>query len=434
MTSGMAGMPTSLITLNDDVFATLVSYLDSTTLKFFTYMLNDMPHRLFALHELRLHCVVLSPPELRVHVTNETEELYAAGATLLAKMLRGTANLRTLVMDSAEVWMSYEPQLIEVLASMQTLQEIEVQFVGANTAKLINKMQSAPVRMAFNEPRQRTRKRLLLHPQLRLPSVEYLSAQDPHNLPEPIELARDFPVWKNVVPVHLCQLIRQPSYTYGGISWSGSPASVAIDPGARANTTSAMSNIDPVAVIVELDGTWHRRIATRLRYLAVAIYGDCRQLDIANWWTTLCSALADSNVICFELRFLCDAGDSQSVNGATSASNDSSVCSFKQELVDVLGASARKTPITLRYLSLDVRPEGESLWRYDFLAPDHSQVLTTYSDLHWWSLEGVEAARVARVLDPAKGERIAAYLRSVRYDYTVDFDGLSVLSLAGGSD
>ena len=85
--------------------------------------------------------------------------------------------------------------------------------------------------------------------------------------------------------------------------------------------------------------------------------------------------------------------------------------------------SAPSYPSSLRYLSLDCNHAGDSPWRYDFLASDHNHKITTPPDLHWWPLEGAGQARVAAMIDPTKGERIAAYLRSVRDAYSVPFEG-----------
>lgn len=89
-------------------------------------------------------------------------------------------------------------------------------------------------------------------------------------------------------------------------------------------------------------------------------------------------------------------------------------------------ASAPSHPRALRYLSLDCSPTGDSPWRYDFLAPEHSHKITTPPDLHWWGLEGEGPARVATAIDATRGEQIAAYLRSVRYSFSVPFEGTDV--------
>ena len=92
----------------------------------------------------------------------------------------------------------------------------------------------------------------------------------------------------------------------------------------------------------------------------------------------------------------------------------------------VIETSAPNYPSTLRYLSLDCSPFDDSPWRYDFLAPEDSQGISTPPDLHWWTLEGTGPSRAATVTDSVKGEQIAAYLRSVKYSYSVPFEGSCV--------
>lgn len=119
------------------------------------------------------------------------------------------------------------------------------------------------------------------------------------------------------------------------------------------------------------------------------------------------------------MRFTCG----EQANAAGTCPDNTYTSSYRDEVVRALAASAPSYPSALRYLSLDCSPAGDSPWRYDFLASEGSQEITTPPDLHWWSLEGVGPSRVATVLDAAKGEKIAAYLRSVRYSYSVPFEG-----------
>ncbi|TFY65476.1 hypothetical protein EVJ58_g1945 [Rhodofomes roseus] len=328
----MAGIPASLLDLNDDVLVTLASYLDSTSAlrlswtsraiylithhlalqsvtlrsalnitKFCSYMLNDMPHRLFALRELHLRCVVLSAYELTAHVTNHTEDFYVAGAKLLSKVFREATNLRVLSMDSADMWMAYETQMISVLSSMRTLQEIELEIIGAHTSEFINTMQSAPRRLFFRKPDRQLEsdRRLRLDPQLRLRSVEFLTVNDPDNSPELSDLAQAFPGvknliigesrthlragrrrgttsiptalwenlervrcppssfehWRNIVRIHLLQFIPQLSFALPDVLGGLSIGDIMhIDQIALRVGISAMRNVEPVALIIELDG------------------------------------------------------------------------------------------------------------------------------------------------------------------------------------
>ena len=99
--------------------------------------------------------------------------------------------------------------------------------------------------------------------------------------------------------------------------------------------------------------------------------------------------------------------------------------SFEETIYHTFPASVRDTAPALRYLSLDLSPKGDMPWRYNFLDPEHGQELLVPPDLRWWRFEGVANARVVRPLDPVRGERIAAHLRSVRYDYSNPFSGSS---------
>ena len=95
----------------------------------------------------------------------------------------------------------------------------------------------------------------------------------------------------------------------------------------------------------------------------------------------------------------------------------------------MVSRSAWRLPQTLRYLSLDLRPRGQSLWRYNFLAAEGEQTIWTPPDLHWWSVGSESGSRGMQPLDAEKGERIAAYLRSVKYDYAKPLNGASVLCI-----
>ncbi|KZT73404.1 hypothetical protein DAEQUDRAFT_808494 [Daedalea quercina L-15889] len=507
-------MQTNMLTLNEDVLITLVSYLDSQsarqlsytarsihliakhralqsvtlhsierTTKFCTYMLGDMPHRLPALHELKVHCIVLSAHELVTHTTDDTEESYAAAATLLSELLRRAKNLRVLVMDSAQAWMAYEPQMVDAMASIQTLQEIDLALVGSYTSEFINKMRSAPRKLTFRRsgPLKQGRGRLQLDPQLRLPSVESLSVYDPDNLPGAPDLARAFPGakrvdlrrtrsfkglrpllstdtdavpwptlervrgsvisferWKSANTVHLLQLVGQLSSTEASSSWRGRALAGILR--GRVTYSSAIpivSNFQPVALILELDVTAGLenlaeliRGSARLQYLAVAVASDDKdRLDhVASWWGAFCSVLTDSSVLCLEFRVACR--QNMSFPPGRSLSGNAGLIPYQETLVRAVEASVGKsTPSTLRYLSLDCSPMGNSPWRYDYLAPEEGQEVKTPPDLRWWSVEGEGTARTTRVLDVGQGERIAAYLRSVQYDYSKPFNERDVPDL-----
>lgn len=371
-------MTANLLALNEDVLITLVSYLDpptarllsytarrihlvakhralqsitlhtvKTTITYCAYMLHVMPHRISALHELRLQCLVLSAYELGTHDTDDTEESYIEAAVLLTDLLRHAASLRVLVMTSAQAWMVYEPRMVDALASIETLQEIELELVGSHTSDFINKMRSAPRKLTFRRTK-RGRGRLQLDPQLRLPSVESLQVYDPDNLPEPPALAQAFPrtrrldlrrtrsfrgfqphlsdtadtatwsalervrgsvhsfvQWKNISPVHLLQLVGPLSSVIARPSWH-ERALAGIRRGEVAYSAAApvVDNFQPVALILELDITAGPEklneligVSKRLRYLTVAIHDKDCQAFFASWWVSTSIFGDDSTIV-----------------------------------------------------------------------------------------------------------------------------------------
>ncbi|KAI0726837.1 hypothetical protein C8Q72DRAFT_487043 [Fomitopsis betulina] len=495
-------MTANLLALNEDVLITLVSYLDpptarllsytarrihhiakhralqsvtlhtiKTTTTYCAYMLQAMPHRISALHELRIHCLVLSAYEQGTHTTDDTEESYTKAAVLLTDLLRHALGLRVLVMASAQAWMAYEPQMVDALASIDTLQEIELELVGSHTSDFINKMRSTPRKLTFRRTK-RARGRLELDPQLRLPSVESLQVYDPDNLPEPPTLAQAFPrtrrldlrrtrsfrgfqphpsdtfdtatwsalervrgsvhsfvQWKNISPVHLLELVGPLSSVVPPPSWR-ERALAGIRRGEVAYSAAApiVDNFQPVALILELDtkaGPDHLNeligASKRLRYLAVAIHDKDRQASFETWWTAFCAAIAESNILCLELRVTWDA----QTDAASTCTDDS----YREELLRTLEASAPSYPSALRYISLDCSPAGDSPWRYDFLASERRQEITTPPELRWWGFSGVRPLRLATALEPTKGEKIAAYLRSAKYSWSVPFEEGDVAGL-----
>lgn len=366
-------MPMSLLALNEDVLITLVSYLDpptarllsytargihliakhqalqtvtlhtvNNTIKFCAYMLSSMPHRIPALHELRLHCLILSAYEIGTHLTDDTEESYTEAALLLTDLIQQATGLRLLIMESAQAWMVYEPRLVDALASIDTLQEIDLELVGSYISDFVNKMRSTPRKMTFRRTK-RGRGRLQLDPQLRLPSVESLQVYDPDNLPEPPQLAHAFPKtrrldlrrtrsfrgfqprqsddvdtaawstlervrgsvysfvgWKNIAAVHLLQVVGPLSSVIARSSWH-ERALAGIRRGEVEYSAAApiVENFQPIALILELDMSAEPKnlneligASKRLRYLAVAIHDKDHQAFFAGWWVgTLLSTM-----------------------------------------------------------------------------------------------------------------------------------------------
>ena len=129
----------------------------------------------------------------------------------------------------------------------------------------------------------------------------------------------------------------------------------------------------------------------------------------------------NSQIVCLEVR-LPDSRISED-GQAPAASDSKDAIRYKRAIVRMVARSAGRLPQTLRYLSLDLRPRGQSPWRYDFLASEEEQTIWTPPDLYWWSVTGEGDSRGMEPLDAQKGERIAAHLRSVNYDYTRSLNG-----------
>lgn len=362
-------MPASLVDLNDDVLLTLVSFLDSSSARqlsqtaravhitakyralesvtltsfektghFCEYMLKDMPHRLFALRELRMFTRLPEPLPDAVYYYISVDAPRIARvrreARLLTSLLANTPNLRVLVMYSAEYWMALVSGLADVLASLRHLQEIELENAGALTGKFINRMHAQPRSLAFLNEQwlpSEVQVHLVLHRTLCMPSVEYLAAYDPvHQSGDVRDFARSFPKvkrfdilrmpmfmrrreagikvdwpslervrgsvfsfdWSNKHGVHLLELINRLSTVEINARPSTRRLSEeSVGPIACTSAIPAVHNVQPVALIIHMDVTaeWVHlepivKRSTRLRYLAVAL-DDIQRPDVkVDWW------------------------------------------------------------------------------------------------------------------------------------------------------
>ncbi|EPS97817.1 hypothetical protein FOMPIDRAFT_1052046 [Fomitopsis schrenkii] len=215
--------------MNDDVLSAVVSYLDSASarqlsytaheihaiaqghalrsvefhsienaVKFFVYMLDEVPHRLRALHELYLRCEVFTTFTGSYPERPHPKAFYADGVSLLTHLLREAVNLRVLVMASAEAWMKYEPDMVSALARMRALKEVDFGSTGLHTSDFLHKMQSAPRKLLLCAPRFDPNflpRRLVFDTHLSFSTVEVLSMTDhlSHHFPGPDRLAQTFP-------------------------------------------------------------------------------------------------------------------------------------------------------------------------------------------------------------------------------------------------
>lgn len=367
-------MPASLVDLNEDVLLILVCFLDPSsarqlsqtaravhviakyralesitlgsfekTARFCKYMLEDMPHRLPALRELRLHTKLPEAlPDVLFHYIREGGVLEGTArihreARLLTAMLTKTPNLRVLALHSAEYWIAHASALADVLASLRHLQEIELENAGEMTEKFIKFTRASPRRLAFlNEqwyPGHQDRFPLFPNRRLCLPSVEYLVAYDPvHQSGEIKGFAWSFPNvkrldilrvprftregprvwvnwpslervrggvfsfdWTNVNGVHLLQLINRLSTTLINAHPTTQRLSEeSVGPVACTSASPAISSVQPVALIMHMDVTAEGQLlgpivesSARLRYLAVLLDDARRPNDIAPWWVSM---------------------------------------------------------------------------------------------------------------------------------------------------
>ena len=261
--------------------------------------------------------------------------------------------------------------------------------------------------------------------------------------------------WQNATVVHLIHLTDLLCVHGPHNSARPRPAAGAWD----TSPVRVLSSFQPVAFIAQLDSyiptsLWHQLLgytssfcllggSARLRYVAIELSDivtrDTAAAELNRWWVSAfaqrsmgCpltvmyqdnaySAVKASGIICLEIRCPMQSSpqlDCISARNTTVESNLSSGESIFHTFLERVCNAAPK----LHYLSLDLSPGGVSRWRHDFLDPEYIPLYEMYPDLHWWSFK-YSSGRAVRSLDPARGEQIAAYLRSTRYDYSLPFDG-----------
>ena len=136
------------------------------------------------------------------------------------------------------------------------------------------------------------------------------------------------------------------------------------------------------------------------------------------------SAVKASGIICLEIR--CPLRSGPPLDWALATQTVTTLednLPFDETVFHTFPARVGNAAPALRYLSLDLSPGAVSHRRHDFLDLEYSPLFEIPSDLRWWSFDHDPSGRVVRPLDPARGEQIAAYLRSTRYDYSSPFDG-----------
>ncbi|KZT73432.1 hypothetical protein DAEQUDRAFT_722046 [Daedalea quercina L-15889] len=187
----------SLLSLNEDALATVVSHLDASdahqfsltaravhvlakhqaltsvtlyhsvnTTAFCRYILTSMPHRLFALRTLEIHSV---------DGRTIPEEDFRTAAVLLADTLEGAKNLQRLVLANAERWTAHsDHRVVLAVSSMHHLREIELRGLGKTTSVLIQGLQSKPYKLVLGYEYNKVPPFLGLKEGFAMPSVEHL--------------------------------------------------------------------------------------------------------------------------------------------------------------------------------------------------------------------------------------------------------------------
>ena len=256
--------------------------------------------------------------------------------------------------------------------------------------------------------------------------------------------------WTTGAPVHLMELVGYMVCSKVGrlravrntIFATFSPPCTAAD--------SLVANFQPVALILNLETAKAPehverslvRSSSRLRYLAITL-DLVHALDAESWWVSrlyrlnidlgdltdgiyqpeFCFYLAETNIVCFELRFVV-APQAQTLASVSTKLQEHEQDAYEQPLLHTLGDPARNTPSSHRYVSIEVVSDANMPfpWGHDFLAPEYGHAQRASPKLRWWSVEQT-GHRAARSLEAYKGRRIADYLRSAKYDCSKPFDG-----------
>ena len=129
-----------------------------------------------------------------------------------------------------------------------------------------------------------------------------------------------------------------------------------------------------------------------------------------------CAAFSESNVVCLELCILCGSQPRGEYVDGSGSKSDILVNSYKASFTSVIEHSVSSTPRSLRYLSLDCSTRVEPAWKRDWLSPEYRQVTEVQHNIQWRVLRGKAPSKVAELLEVEKGERIAAYIRSMHYE------------------
>lgn len=320
----------------------------ANVIKFYNYMLHDAQDRLPSLRALRIHCFVenaerLAQQEPRFRERSEDE--HRSGATLLADLLQEVPDLHVLILDQAEIWMMYERRIVTIISAMRALQELGFTDIGPQVADTLRSLQSAPRKMALEDPISSYG---LPHPSswqyrleptgLSFPSVHILSVRAQQVLPGAPDLARIFPNarvvdfgdrfvptfrvlfgaqpphvrtvdwpslehvygtghalkwWTNAHPIHCVELL-SPLRKVDNKEFGMQKLNPAAE---REDALAAVKHVQPVALIVTMSTRLGERYMreffssmTRLRYISVEVWDVYRYQtwlpDLHKWWVS----------------------------------------------------------------------------------------------------------------------------------------------------
>ncbi|KAH9926449.1 uncharacterized protein B0H18DRAFT_342427 [Fomitopsis serialis] len=363
--------------------------------KFCWYMLNDMRHRLSCIVSFIGELWILNDAEMDessfLGPPLVTIEEYEAAGALLAGVLERACNLRTFVLNRAEVWMEYEPRIADAVIVMRRLNELVLRDIGPMVSRVIHNMQSKPWKLAIPEidvSSYYVHNIFPLDDGLRLPFVRHLTAYGNMALPSVAGLVRVFPnirsldlgntyqvkeppiegileinwphlehlegmpetlaKWRNMTPIHSVRLWRDFDARYHrnprlleGVR-SAQPVALAISFGSAADA-----------------GYWNDivSVSSKLRYLRVDVcstrYSRSWQQDLETSFAKIIPTLAKSTIICLEI--LCCLPErtekNENDNMSDRACNDVAEHESCESICSTLPAAVASIP-TLKYLSL----------------------------------------------------------------------------------
>ncbi|TFY55216.1 hypothetical protein EVJ58_g8384, partial [Rhodofomes roseus] len=425
-------------------YVTLSSY--GALVNFCRLMLSSMSHRLASILAIKAKLWIeneaemadsswLGPPPVPV------KEYRATGA-LFADVLERANNLRTLTLNRAEVWMDYEPRIADAVIALRNLDELILRDVGPTVSRVIHRMQSTPRKLGIPEVDGSlffVHTSFPLDDHLRLPFVSHLIVYGNMALPSVADLVRVFPnvrtldlgsgwvkeppvlgmeinwpklehlegrpevltKWRNVTPVHSVRLTIDFDMSYHD----------------NPKTLDGVRNAQPMGLAISFgssaDTTYWSDLASvsrRLRYLSLDAYGmrysKHWQKDLKTSIAAIVPILASADIVC--LKILCCPPEHKAADMQNIAAIDLAEYETCEAIRTDLPHAAASIP-SLRYLSLDVYAcIGE---------PRHGTVEHPLDGrTYWWQYDGPGTEKVARTIDPARGERIAAYLHSPAYD------------------